>query len=103
MTDTMIKIAMFLGDNGEAELSRELSAEIERLLTAEREKFRGLLDAVPRISTDGDGDTWMHAPNVGINLSAVGGSIIQKNLLAWAEKLKQATEKARALLEELKQ
>ena len=75
-------------------------SEVECLLAAEREKFRELLDAVPRISTDGDGDTWMHAPNVGINLSAQGRLIIQKNLLAWAEKMKQATEKARALIEE---
>lgn len=71
---------------------------VEELLREEREKFRELLDAVPRISVDGDGDTWMHVYNAGINLSAHGGSIIQKNLLAWAKKMKQATEKARAIL-----
>ncbi|KKK50896.1 hypothetical protein LCGC14_3120430 [marine sediment metagenome] len=64
-----------------------------------REKFRELLEVVPRISTDGDGDTWMHAPNVGINLSAQGRLIFQKNLLIWAEKMKQATGKARAIVE----
>ena len=52
-----------------------------------------LLEATPRISTDGDGDVWMHAPNVGINLSAQGGPVIKKNLLAWAEKMKQAISK----------
>lgn len=40
LTDTMIKVAMFLGDNGEAELSRELCAEIERLLADEREPMK---------------------------------------------------------------
>jgi len=53
-----------------------------------------LLEAAPRISTDGDGDVWMHAPNVGINLSAQGGPVIKKNLLTWAEKMKQAIAKA---------
>ena len=55
-----------------------------------------LLEAAPRISTDGDGDVWMHALNVGINLSAQGGPIIKKNLLAWAEKMKQAIAKTEA-------
>ena len=36
MTDTMIKIAMFLGDNGQAALSRAMFAEIERDLAEAR-------------------------------------------------------------------
>lgn len=46
LTDTMIKAAMFLGDNGEAELSRELFAEIERLLADEWEKVREMCAVV---------------------------------------------------------
>ena len=37
LTDTMTSVAMFLGDNGEAELSRKLFAEIQQLQAAERE------------------------------------------------------------------
>ena len=51
-----------------------------------------LADAAPRISTDGDGDVWMHGPNVGINLSAQAGPVIRKNLLAWAERMKRALD-----------
>ena len=36
MTDTMVKVAMFLGDNGEAELSRELFAENEQNIAKAR-------------------------------------------------------------------
>ena len=36
MTDTMIKVAMFLGDNGEAELSRLLFAEQEAAIKQAR-------------------------------------------------------------------
>ncbi len=59
MTDTMIKVAMFLGDNGEAELSRAMFAEIGRdfakaraeTLAAVRKKLE-LLRAYHESSTD---------------------------------------------------
>jgi hypothetical protein len=55
MTDTMIKVAMFLGDNGEAALSRELFAEIERLLADEREKMREMcVKAVKELWREGE-------------------------------------------------
>ncbi len=53
LTDTMTSVAMFLGDNGEGELSRRLFAEIERLLAQERELMKKrCMWACERVASD---------------------------------------------------
>ena len=52
MTDTMVRVAMFLGDNGEAELSRELFAENERnIAKARTDMLTACIDSIKLEST----------------------------------------------------
>ncbi len=63
-----------------------------------RPKVEELVKVSPRIVRDGDGDVWMHMPNVHLNLSLQGGPIIRKNLLVWAEKMQAALREVEAAL-----
>ncbi len=63
-----------------------------------RAKMKELVKVSPRIVRDGDGDVWMHMPNVHLNLSLQGGPIIRQNLLAWAERMQSALCEVEAIL-----
>ena len=74
-------------------LTKRLRASPERDRLME-----GLVRVSPRIVRDGDGDVWMHMPNVHLNLSLQGGPIIRKNLLAWSEGMQSALREVEAML-----
>ena len=82
MTDNMIKVMMFLGDNGQKELSRELCAENARnIANARKPLFDMLLDA-PRPA----------------NISSPHGQIIEPDNAMFHKAYFDWYKKARAIL-----